>query len=84
MIMKRIAYLGLGIMGSGMATNLLKAGYDLRVWNRSPESCKPLVEKGATQAQTPAQAVENAEVIIYSLANDNAVEEVVFGLRWHF
>ncbi|BAY32212.1 putative 2-hydroxy-3-oxopropionate reductase [Nostoc carneum NIES-2107] len=77
--MERIAYLGLGIMGSGMANNLLKAGYQVTVWNRSPEACKPLVEQGATQAQTPAQAVENAEVIMYSLANDNAVEEVVFG-----
>ncbi|MDF5731784.1 MAG: NAD(P)-dependent oxidoreductase [Rhizonema sp. PD38] len=77
--MKRIAYLGLGIMGSGMATNLLKAGCQVTVWNRSPESCKPLVEKGATQAQTPAQAVENAEIIMYCLANDNVVEEVVFG-----
>ena len=77
--MKRIAYLGLGIMGSGMATNLLKAGNQVMVWNRSPESCKPLVEKGATQAQTPAQAVENADMIMYCLANDNVVEEVVFG-----
>ncbi|MBR8840203.1 MAG: NAD(P)-dependent oxidoreductase [Stigonema ocellatum SAG 48.90 = DSM 106950] len=77
--MERIAYLGLGIMGSGMATNLLKAGYDVTVWNRNPESCKSLVEKGATQAQTPAQAVENAEAIMYCLANDKAVEEVVFG-----
>lgn len=66
-------------MGSGMATNLLKAGYHVTVWNRNPESCKPLVEQGATQAQTPAQSVENAEVIVYCLANDNAVEEVVFG-----
>ncbi|NMF67314.1 NAD(P)-dependent oxidoreductase [Brasilonema octagenarum UFV-E1] len=77
--MKRIAYLGLGIMGSRMAANLLKAGYDVTVWNRNPESCKPLVEQGATQAQTPAKAVENAEAIVYCLANDNAVEEVVFG-----
>ena len=66
-------------MGSGMATNLLKAGYHVTVWNRNPQSCKPLVEQGATQAQTPAQAIENAEVIAYCLANDNAVEEVVFG-----
>ena len=66
-------------MGSGMATNLLKAGFHVTVWNRNPESCKPLVEQGATQAQTPAQAVENAEAIAYCLANDNAVEEVVFG-----
>lgn len=78
--MERIAYLGLGIMGSGMAKNLLKAGYPVTVWNRSPESCKPLVEQGATQGETPAKAVEKADVIMYSLANDNAVEEVVFGL----
>lgn len=77
--MERIAYLGLGIMGSGMATNLKKAGYPLTVWNRSPEACKPLVEQGATQAQTPAQAVQNADVIIYCLSNDKAVEDVVFG-----
>jgi len=77
--MERIAYLGLGIMGSGMATNLLKAGYPVTVWNRSPESCKPLVEQGATQAQTPAQAVQNADVIIYCLSNEQAIEDVVFG-----
>ena len=77
--MERIAYLGLGIMGSGMAANLLKAGYPVTVWNRSPEAGKPLVEQGAIQAQTPAQAVKDADIIMYSLANDHAVEEVVFG-----
>ncbi len=77
--MERIAYLGLGIMGSGMATNLLKAGYSVTVWNRSPEVGKPLVEQGATQAETPAKAVQDADVILYSLANDSAVEAVVFG-----
>ncbi|MBO3458634.1 NAD(P)-dependent oxidoreductase [Aetokthonos hydrillicola Thurmond2011] len=77
--MERIAYLGLGIMGSGMATNLLKAGYSVTVWNRSPEAGKTLVEQGATQAQTPAQAVKDVDVIMYCLANDQAVEEVVFG-----
>ncbi len=74
--MKRIAYLGLGIMGSGMATNLLKSGYDVTVWNRNLESCKPLVEKGATPAQTPAQAVENADAIMYSLSNDTTFRAV--------
>ncbi|WP_394359052.1 NAD(P)-dependent oxidoreductase [Leptolyngbya boryana] len=77
--MERIAYLGLGTMGSGMAANLLKAGYSLTVWNRSPEARKALVEKGATQAETPAQAVQDADVIFYCLANDQVVEEVVFG-----
>lgn len=77
--MEKIAYLGLGIMGSGMAQNLLKAGYSVTVWNRSPEACKPLTEKGADQADTPAQAATNADVVMYSLSNDTAIEAVVFG-----
>ncbi len=77
--MERIAYLGLGIMGNGMATNLLKAGYSVTVWNRSPEAGKSLVEQGATQTETPAQAVKDADVIMYCLANDHVVEAVVFG-----
>jgi 3-hydroxyisobutyrate dehydrogenase-like beta-hydroxyacid dehydrogenase len=77
--MERIAYLGLGIMGSGMATNLLKAGYPVTVWNRSPEAGKPVVEQGATQAESPAQAIQDADVILYCLANEQAIEAVVFG-----
>ncbi len=66
-------------MGSGMAANLLKSGHPLTVWNRSPEAGKSLVEQGAIQAETPAQAVQDAEIILYCLANDQVVEEVVFG-----
>jgi 3-hydroxyisobutyrate dehydrogenase-like beta-hydroxyacid dehydrogenase len=77
--MKRITYLGLGIMGSGMAYNLLKAGYDLTVWNRNGDRCTPFAEQGANVANTPAQAVADAEVILYCLSNDAAVDEVVFG-----
>ena len=55
-IMKKIAYLGMGIMGRGMAANLLKAGYPVTVWNRTPERCQPLVAQGAPQAATPAEA----------------------------
>lgn len=79
MAVQKIAYLGLGTMGSGMASNLLKTGYTVTVWNRSPEHCQPLVEQGATQADTPAQATANADVVMYCLSNDTAVEEVVFG-----
>ena len=46
-MIKTIAYLGLGTMGSGMASNLLKAGYKLTVWNRSAEKCEPFARKGA-------------------------------------
>jgi 3-hydroxyisobutyrate dehydrogenase-like beta-hydroxyacid dehydrogenase len=77
--MERIAYLGLGIMGRGMAANLLKAGFEVTVWNRNREKCRPLVERGAQPAETPAEAVINAEVIMYCLSHDAAVEQVVFG-----
>jgi len=53
-MIKTIAYLGLGTMGSGMVTNLLKAGYELTVWNRSGEKCELFARKGARVADTPA------------------------------
>jgi 3-hydroxyisobutyrate dehydrogenase-like beta-hydroxyacid dehydrogenase len=78
-MIKIISYLGLGTMGSGMVSNLLKAGYKLTIWNRSAEKCEPFVRKGARVADTPANAVRNAELVMYSLSNEEAVEEVVFG-----
>ncbi len=77
--MKSIAYLGLGIMGRGMAANLLKAGYPVTVWSRTPERCAPLVAQGAVQADTPAAAAAGAGVIMYCLSDDAAVEDLVFG-----
>jgi 3-hydroxyisobutyrate dehydrogenase-like beta-hydroxyacid dehydrogenase len=78
-MIKTISYLGLGTMGSGMASNLLKAGYKLTVWNRSAEKCEPFARKGARVADTPAGAVHDVDLVMYSLSNDQAVEEVVFG-----
>jgi 3-hydroxyisobutyrate dehydrogenase-like beta-hydroxyacid dehydrogenase len=78
-MIKAISYLGLGTMGGGMASNLLKAGYQLTVWNRSVEKCEPFAKKGARVADTPADAGRDADLVIYSLSNDQAVEEVVFG-----
>ena len=80
-MIKTVAYLGLGTMGSGMASNLLKAGYKLTVWNRSAEKCEPFARKGARVADTPADAIRDAELVMYSLSNDQAVEEVVFGAK---
>ena len=77
--MEKIAYLGLGIMGQGMAANLLKAGYPVTVWNRTPARCEPLVAQGATQASSPAQAAANADVVMYCVSDDAAVEALVFG-----
>jgi 3-hydroxyisobutyrate dehydrogenase-like beta-hydroxyacid dehydrogenase len=78
-MIKTISYLGLGTMGGGMASNLLKAGYKLTVWNRSAEKCKPFARKGARAAESPADAIRDADLVIYMLSNDQAVEEVVFG-----
>jgi 3-hydroxyisobutyrate dehydrogenase-like beta-hydroxyacid dehydrogenase len=78
-MIKTISYLGLGTMGSGMVSNLLKAGYKLTVWNRSAEKCETFARKGARVADTPADAVRDAELLMYSLSNEEAVEEVVFG-----
>src|SRR5260370_36487974 len=80
-MIKTVAYLGLGTMGSGMASNLVKACYKLTVWNRSAEKCEPFARKGARTADTPADAVRNAELVMCSLSNDQAVEEVVFGAK---
>jgi len=77
--MTKIAYLGMGIMGRGMDANLLKAGHEVTVWNRTPERCTPLVELGATQAMSPAEASSAADVIMYCLSDDAAVEDLVFG-----
>ena len=78
-MIKKISYVGLGTMGSGMVSNLLKAGYDLTVWNRSVEKSKPFARKGARVADTPANAVRDVDLVMYSLSNEQAVEEVVFG-----
>jgi len=80
-MIKTISYLGLGTMGGGMASNLLKAGYKLTVWNRDPVKCEPLARKGARVADTPADAVRDADLVMYCLSNDQAVEEVVFGTK---
>jgi 3-hydroxyisobutyrate dehydrogenase-like beta-hydroxyacid dehydrogenase len=80
-MIKKISYLGLGTMGGGMASNLLKAGYELTVWNRSAEKCEPFVRKGARVADTPADAVRDVDLVMYSLSNDQAIEEIVFGAK---
>jgi 3-hydroxyisobutyrate dehydrogenase len=67
-----VALLGLGTMGHGMATNLLKAGLPLTVWNRTRAKAEPLAQMGAIVAEDPAQAARNAEVVFAMLADDAA------------
>lgn len=73
-----IGFVGLGEMGSAMAANVLKAGFALHVYNRTPEKAQPLVKQGAVQADTPAEAA-SAGIIITMLTNDAALEEVTTG-----
>lgn len=77
--MKKIAYLGMGTMGRGMAGNLVKAGHQVTVWNRTPDRCADLVARGARQAATPTEAVAGAELVMYCLSDDAAVEDLVWG-----
>lgn len=71
-----IAFIGLGSMGTPMAMNLIKAGYALRVYNRTAEKAQPLIDRGAALATSPADAVTPGGIVFTMLANDQAVEAV--------
>lgn len=75
----KVGFIGLGSMGQPMAHNLLQAGHELTVYNRTPQVAEPLRQQGAIVAQSPAEAVQDVEVLITMLANDAAVEAVLFG-----
>jgi 3-hydroxyisobutyrate dehydrogenase-like beta-hydroxyacid dehydrogenase len=75
----KIAFIGLGRMGVGMARNLLRAGHGLTVFNRSREKAEPLVAAGAWVADSPADAARDAEVVMTMVGDDLALEQVVFG-----
>lgn len=77
--MATYGFLGLGIMGEAMAGNLLRAGHELIVWNRTGHKCQPLVNAGARQAQSPAEVVAAAPVTIAMLADPEAAKEVALG-----
>ena len=76
---QRIALLGVGTMGRGMAANLLKAGFPLTIYNRTRAKAEPLAAHGATIANTPAEAAKGADVVISILADDNASREAWLG-----
>lgn len=75
--LSRIALLGAGgMMGSAIARNLLAGGFEVNAWNRSREKAEPLGEDGATVCDTPAEAVEHAELMLTMLADADAVLSV--------
>ncbi len=73
----KVGFIGLGSMGSAMASNLIKAGYEVNVWNRSPAATEPLASLGANVANTADRAAQG-EVLFSMLANDQAVRSVFF------
>lgn len=77
--MAHYGFLGLGIMGRAMAINLIKAGYQLTVWNRSPEKCTELVEMGASRAVTPAEVAAEADVTFCMVSDPAASSDICFG-----
>ncbi len=77
--MTRYGFLGLGIMGQAMAANLVRAGLDVMVWNRTAEKCRSMAELGAHQGESPAAVVAACDVTFAMLADPTAAEAVCFG-----
>lgn len=74
-------FIGLGIMGSAMASNLLSAGHTVTVWNRDPTKSEALAERGAHVATSPSEVVAAASVTFSMVSDPAATREVVFGGR---
>src|SRR4051794_18028966 len=77
--MQKVAMLGLGIMGNGIARNLLKAGFSLSVYNRTRAKAEPLAALGATVAASPREAAAGADIVIAMVGDDQASRAVWLG-----
>ena len=75
----KVGFIGLGIMGAPMSRNLLKAGFEVAVWNRARSKMGPLLEAGASAAESPADAASRSEVTITIVGDSPDVEQVVLG-----
>jgi 3-hydroxyisobutyrate dehydrogenase len=75
--MRSVAVLGTGTMGAGMTRNLLKAGLDVTVWNRSRGRAEPLAGEGAQVAGSPAEAVTGVDAVVTMLFDGDSVAEVM-------
>jgi 3-hydroxyisobutyrate dehydrogenase-like beta-hydroxyacid dehydrogenase len=76
---EKVGFMGLGIMGTPMAANLLKAGYPVTVYNRSPEKADPLVKQGARLASSPKVLAQAAEVVIAMVTGPEALSDLLWG-----
>jgi 3-hydroxyisobutyrate dehydrogenase-like beta-hydroxyacid dehydrogenase len=75
----RIGFIGMGRMGMRMSPHLLAAGFDLTVYNRTAERCRPLAERGATVAASPAELAATSDVVITMVSDQDAAEAVLLG-----
>ena len=78
-LVKRIGFIGLGLMGSGMSMNLLRAGFPITVWNRTPSKMKPLLDAGAEGAGSPREVAERSDVVVDIVTDSPDVEGVLLG-----
>jgi 3-hydroxyisobutyrate dehydrogenase len=77
--MTRVGFVGLGTMGVAMAANVARAAFPLTVWNRTPGRAGPLVEQGATEAESPAAVAAASDVVVICVSDTPHVAEVLFG-----
>jgi 2-hydroxy-3-oxopropionate reductase len=75
----KIGFIGIGLMGAPMAENLIRAGFQLQVWNRTASKCDPLLAMGATLTTSPAEAARGANAVITMLESGATVTEVLAG-----
>ena len=73
-----ISFLGIGLMGKPMAMNLIKSGYPITVWNRTPSKAAELMSAGARLGKSPADAVRHAEAVVLMLEKGSVVTDILF------
>ena len=76
---ERIGFVGLGIMGRGMAMNLIRAGFELTVWNRTTSRTAPFADAGARVGKTPAEVAQHSDIIITCVSDTPDVQKVILG-----
>jgi 3-hydroxyisobutyrate dehydrogenase len=79
MMSERVGFIGLGIMGRGMARNILKAGFGLLVWNRTPSRMEEFAAEGASAAASPADLAAQCDIIVTCVSDTPDVEAVILG-----
>lgn len=76
---RRVGFIGMGIMGRAMAANLVRAGHEVTVYNRTPEKCQELMDLGAFRAETVEALLGEAELVVTMLTGPDAVDALLFG-----